>query len=141
MRFDVVEKIFSILSRPRLTFIVGSKFFRIKKALIFAPLKDVISQAQGQGQSQMMEKDWNYADWLLRVLSRKIASPSPCLCHALSLFSLSPSEASLLLYAKKEVTTLDGHAAVHFRGQIFSIASGWHSEEPFTEFRKKNYAG
>lgn len=136
MKFAMIGKIASILAHPLLTAKVASYFFKTKSDLILLPLKEVIKQAQKKDPSPMAEKDLNYADWLLRVLSRKFENPSPCLCHALSLFSLCPNEASLLLYAKKEATTLDGHAAVEVRGQIFSTATGWHKTEPFTEFRK-----
>ena len=140
MNFDIIGKINSILSRPFLTAKVAYCFFKIKNDLSFLPLKDIIHQAQKKDPAPVTEEDLSYADWLLRILSRKFVSTSPCLCHALSLFSLGPSEALLLLYAKKETTTLDGHAAVHFRGQIFSTATGWHTTEPFTEFRKIQHA-
>ena len=140
MKFSTIGKIASILSQPLLTAKVAACFFNTKNDLILFPLKDVIKQAQKKDASAMAEKDLNYADWLLRVLSRKFQSSSPCLCHALSLFSLCPNEASLLLYVKKEATNLDGHAAVQFRGQIFSTATGWHKTEPFTEFRKIHHA-
>lgn len=136
MNFARIRKIFSILSRPFLTMQVTDNFFKIRSDLTLLPLKDVIKKTQEKNPSPISERDLNFADWLLRIFSRKLQSPSPCLCHALSLFSMCPKEALLLLYAKKEIVTLDGHAAVQFRGQIFSTATGWHTTEPFIEIRK-----
>lgn len=136
MKFDKVGKIASILSQPFLTAKVISHFFKTKSDLSILPLKNVIKRAQEKVSPVISEKDLKYVDWLLRILSLKFETSSPCLCHALSLFSLGPKEALLLLYAKKEASTLDGHAAVQVKGQIFSTATGWHTKEPFTEFRK-----
>ncbi len=136
----MITKVFRIILKPLLTYQAIAIFFSVKTDLSTLPIKSTLQRAQDKNISVENNLDWQHIDWILRVLCRLIPSVSPCLCHAIGLFTISPPLTTLLIYVKKNESLLSAHAGIKYQGQIFSLASTWHSEIQFLEIIKDSHA-
>ena len=133
-------KVLRIFLKPILTYQTILLLFSVKADLSTLPIKSSLQKAQDKNISIKNNLDWQHIDWVLRVLCRLIPSVSPCLCHALGLFTISPPPATLLIYVQKNESLLKAHAGINYEGKIFSLANSWHSELPFLEIVKGSHA-